>query len=186
MLKNDKITLSHLTVRQSISLLAVKLVTLDIIVFTLIGLLLFLISNPVISFQYILAPYGIGLLSLIGISEIILTIYIVLEWVNEYFEISPHHIVHKRGVFFIKEDHYMLEHVGNVEVYQGIIGKYLNYGNIILYETSLTNIIVSMMYIHNPWKYERVINHLLGNVDEGISKIREHVLLPERHFMPAV
>jgi len=109
------------------------------------------------------------------IAKIAMSIYIILEWLNEYYELTHAMIYHRRGVFFKKEEKVPLSIIWQVELSRGILGTLLNYGTIDLFDQRF-NKHMSLYLIHNPLRYFRILEDLIPKLEERRETIREHVL----------
>ena len=98
----------------------------------------------------------------------------VLEWLNEYYEITPKNIIYKRGLIFREIDRFSLDKVRAVGVQQGIFGKLINSGTVTLYDVRL-NKYIDLFQIHNPMKYLHVLEDLIPNLEERKTVLREHM-----------
>lgn len=175
--KEKRLQVTHVNIRQSISFLLMKFISIDILS-ALIFIAIFagiqstdIVSNtdfPVISYTYVM-------LIILSLGALFLNVYVVLEWLNEYYEITPHAVFHKRGVFFKKEDRYTFQNIKMISIEQGVFGKMLNYGTIVMLDWRLQKY-ADLYLIHNPMKYLHILEEVLPNVDEQKSTIREHVI----------
>lgn len=177
---NKKIFVTHVTIRQSISILLSRLIILEIIfaaIFVLFHPVIFS-SNLSSLFPY-LDLYSMRIFFLAVAIKLILTIYIVLSWLNEYYEISPALIKHRKGIIFVKKEQLALEDIQTISLEQGIIGKILNFGTLSIYDWKWKK--YEYLYaIHNPLKYIEIIENLLPNIDEEKNVIiREHLIKKE-------
>jgi len=171
------IHVSHITIRQSISFLLIRLVVLEVV--SVLGLILSLVFffNPQIqdrlgdSILYINIPY----FCFVIILKTIVMLAIIIQWLNEYYEITPKYVIHKRGFFFKKEERYTLAHLGKVRLEQNLLGKLLNYGNVKVFNWALEKEI-TLYLIHNPTKGVKVLRDLLPETDEEKETIREHFI----------
>ncbi len=173
-----KITLTHLNIRQSISILLVKLVLVDLIMaFVLISFYFVLVKGGDLtrfaSESTVIFLFAFGIL---GIIKVVLGIYIILQWLNEYYEITPDTVVHKSGIIFRKTQTYRLEEIRMMDVQEGFLGEVFNFGTITLYDIFL-NKFLDMYLIHNPHRYARVLKKLRPNLETK----KDRVNLP---FMP--
>lgn len=171
------ITVTHITIRQSISLLLLKLVLIEAIA-----------AGALIAFHAILfttnvesqLPEGVSLfnipvfLTLVAIKTFV-TFFVIFQWLEECYEITPKEIIHKRGFFFKHEDRHSLNHLVSLKVYQGIFGKLFNYGTLTMFNWA-KNKEVSLYLIHNPKKYLHILEHLLPEPDEERNTIRERLI----------
>lgn len=171
-----KIVVTHVNVRVSIVFLLLKLVLLDILA-TLIALVFFgVISSSMVSQEtrLVLLSYNLSYFVLLAIVKILLTMYLVLQWINEYYEITPTKILYRRGILWRKEDIYSLSRVNAIGVRQGIFGRTFNYGTLSIYDVGVFKYYY-LNYIHNPLRYLDVLHRLLPDVDIEKEVIREHV-----------
>lgn len=111
---------------------------------------------------------GVVYFIVLSIVEIILVLRITLGWSNEEFEIREESLVHRRGIFRLKQQTYTLKNLGSVNIYQGLVGKMLNYGNIVLTSPILKQDIV-LSDIHNPQK-------ILASLEDNIERTNVHNL----------
>lgn len=162
-----KICVDHVNVRVSIAFLVLKLLVADIITTFLLVILYSAVFVTGLQ-QWLPADHpawGISGIILLTMVESVLTVFVVLEWVYEYYEISPKGIAHKRGVIFKKVDRYGMQNIKQVTISQGIFGKTLNYGTVTLFDWRLDKC-AEMYAIHNPRRYLRILEELLPGVDE--------------------
>ena len=100
-----------------------------------------------------------------------LSFYAVFQWLNNYYEINTEAISHHMGFIYQKKERYYIKHIREVGLDQGLVGKYLNFGTIELYNWDLKR--YQYLYlIHNPLKYYRIIKQLRPNVDEEDAVVR--------------
>lgn len=170
------ISVTHVTIRQSISLLLLKLVFLDAI-----AAAVFILFRPILfsaallgSFPYIDIYAERFFLLAVGI-KMLLSIYIILLWLNEYYEITPSLIRHKRGIFFIKMEQLSLNDIQSISVEQGLLGKILNFGTLSLFDWKWKKN-EYLFDIHNPMKYVKIVESLLPGIDQEKNIIREHIM----------
>lgn len=164
---NKKIIVTHINVRQSISLLILKLITIDVITATVIGILyLSLLSGILVDFRLGISWIHIVLYIIFVALEISLTVYVVLGWLTEYYEITPDHITHRYGIFKKKEKKHKISHVDNLTLDQSMVGKYLNYGTISAYNYR-HNRVLTFFSIHNPHRYMAILEELTPEADKA-------------------
>lgn len=179
--KKRQIIVSHVTIRQSISILLLKLVILELI-FAIIFILFHpvLFSSQITDVVLYLESYNILLLLVVILFKMVLNIYIVLSWLNEYYEITPTLVRHKRGIFFVKKEQLSLADIQSVTLQQGFIGKLLNFGTLSIYDWKWGK--HEYLYaIHNPTKYVEIFEKLLPGIDEERDIfIREHIFRNRR------
>lgn len=170
---SERITLTHLNIRQSIVILLGKLVVIDIIAAVIIISFYFLLiqggaftSSAIESTTIFLIAFGA-----VGIFKIIFGIYIVLLWLNEYYEITPENIVHKKGIFFRKSERYELEKVRMIDVQDSLLGELFNFATITLYDIRLQKY-TDMYLIHNPKRYVKVLKTLNPHIELKEDSVR--------------
>ena len=172
------ITLAHLNIRQSITILLARLVSIDIIVAVLLigfywGLTFVQDYLGINSWQTFI--FLIGFI-LSGIFKISITIWIVLLWLNEYYEITQEYIVHKKGVIFHHSQEYRIDQIRRIEIEDSLLGEIFNYSTVTLYDIRL-NKTLQMYLIHNPRRYVKVLQSLKPNIEVET----DHTRLP---FLP--
>lgn len=163
-----KIEVSHVNIRQSISLLVIKLLALDLLAafFMLTFCLPIKCFNIPLDFDFLFFLVAV-------IVKMALSFYAVFQWLNNYYEINPEAISHHAGFIYQKKEKYYIKHIREVGLDQGLVGRYLNFGTIELYNWDLKR--YQYLYlIHNPLKYYRIIKQLRPNVDEEDAVVREH------------
>lgn len=172
---DSKITLTYVNIRQSIAILLSKLILTDLI-----------LAVIVVGFYYVLVqgekfnlPFSTDTLAffimfaVIGIIKIFTSIYVVLKWLNEYYEITPEFIVHKQGIIFKKSDHYKIELLRRVSVQDSFLGQLLNFATITLFDIRL-NKYLDMYLVHNPNRYAKILKQLKPEIE----------LIEDRVWMP--
>jgi hypothetical protein len=105
-------------------------------------------------------------------------VFVITQWVNEYYEITPKEVIHKTGFFLKKEEKHMLEHLGKLEIEQGLLGRIFNFGTLKLNNWALGKDAI-LYLIHNPMKYHYILETLLPNADEQKQILREHMVYKE-------
>jgi hypothetical protein len=103
------------------------------------------------------------------------TIFIIVSWLNEYYEISPSEIVFRKGLIFRKEERHLLKHIGEVTIEQGAFGRIFNFGTLRLFNWT-TEKSVYLYLIHNPLKYQHILESITPEADKGKKVFREHLL----------
>lgn len=155
------ITLTHLNVRQSIAILLTKLVIVDLLLAILVVGSYFLIVQAEILVQDVSRNPVLFLITFsgLGITKIILTVYIVLQWLNEYYEITPEAVIHKKGVINRTTERYTLDKIRRITIEDTFLGEMLNFATISLYDLRL-NKTLDMYLIHNPDRYAKILKTL--------------------------
>ena len=165
--KGKKIYVTHINIRQSIFFLVLKLIVLDAMI-TLIAVLYFsLASNTIVSefFSKMAFSHSVSFLLALVFLKVALTIYIVMRWINEYYEIWPDMLIHRSGFIFRKEERHPFSQMRSVKVEQGFFGKFLEYGTISLYNWYLKTD-TALYLIHNPIKYFHIIEELIPKTEK--------------------
>lgn len=178
--QEEKIVVTHVNVRQSIVFLFTKLIALDILA-TFVALVFFSpLAVPLpIEMKTQLISYNIWYFGLLLFVKILLTLFVVLEWLNEYYEITPTKIAHRRGIIWRKEDSYDISgeksaKITAIGIQQGVLGRVFNYGTLFFYDRGVYKYYY-LYYIHNPLRYLEILHKLLPNADIEKDVIREHV-----------
>lgn len=172
------ITLAHLNIRQSITILLARLITIDVVVAViLVGLYwLFTTIEDYLGINSWHTFIFLTSFILAGIFKISITIWIVLLWLNEYYEITDEYILHKRGIIFRHSQEYRIEQIRRIEVEDSLLGEIFNFSTITLYDIRL-NKTLQMYLIHNPRRYVKVLQSLKPNIEVET----DHTRLP---FLP--
>lgn len=171
----DKITLTYLNIRQSIVILIAKLVLIDVILAIFIVGFYFLIvqSSLTVSNLGVATYLFLGLFAATGVFKIFISCYVVLLWLNEYYEITPEFVIYRRGVIFKKQEQYRIDHVRRIDVEDSFIGEMLNFATITLYDIRL-NKYLDMYLIHNARRYANVFHQLRPSIEMK----EDHVWVP--------
>ena len=175
-MSNEFIEVTHINIRHSIFSLLSKLFLIDLA--TAFAFMVFFSTFAVASIPddfklALLSSNTAYFLVLIG-GKIILTLLVVLQWLNEYYEIFPYEVVHKAGLIWRKEQRYAFKEIEYIKVEQGVFGKFFNYGTLTLYDWK-RNIFGTLYLIHNPIKYYRILASLLPNVSKERQVVRERL-----------
>lgn len=174
-----KIVVTHITIRQSISFLLLKLILIEIIaVVGVIFLYVMVVSTSAVdNFLTLSVPSSvvISIFLLITIIKMFVVVFVIIQWLNEYYEITPKEVIHKSGLIYRKEERHTLDHLGSLEVQQGIFGRLFNYGTIRLFNWALEKN-VELYLIHNPMKYHTILSTLLPQADTSKNIVRERVI----------
>jgi|SRR5581483_1058291 len=177
--KREHINLFYVTIRQSISLLVIKLLLIEIIsatIFLLARPLLF--SNQLANLIPGIVTYGETIFVVAVILKMFLTMYIVLAWINHYYEITPTLVRQRRGIIWVQKEQLALDDIQSVTIEQGLMGKILDYGTISLFDWKWKK--QEYLYaVHNPMKYIKILETLLPRIDQERHMIREHIMEDE-------
>lgn len=167
-----KIVVTHLTIRQSIFFLLLKLIVIELIAAILVILFHELLASADIIF------FNIPLFVILVSTKTAFMVFVIIQWLEEYYEITPTEIIHKRGLLFKKEERNMLNHLNSLKIDQGLFGRIFNYGTLTVHNWT-TDKDVMLYLIHNPIKYNDILQSLLPDIDKEKQVLREHFLEEE-------
>jgi len=176
--KDSKICVTHINIRQSLFFVMLKLFVLDMMATILAASYLYLALNnnlPEI-FNHTMQSYNLLFFFPLFLLKLSLTIYVILAWVNEYYEIWPDFLWHKKGFVLKHEEKHPLAHIRSIKIEQGVLGKFFGYGTIVIYNWYLKKY-ACMYLIHNPVKYFHIIEGLIPKTErekEIFQEIDEH------------
>ena len=174
------IVITHVTIRQSISFLVLRLLSIEIMAAIAIIVFHTLILRSDIR-QLVgddILIFNIPLFILLVVIKTVITIFVIIQWLNEYYEITTKDIVHRRGLILKKEERHLLQHIGSVSIEQGVFGRIFNFGTLKLFNWTKEKY-VYLYLIHNPMKYLHIMEELLPDADKSKWTVREHILEPE-------
>lgn len=173
---NGKIYVTNISIHQSIFFLLLKLLAIEII--AAIGIIAFpwfIFSTDILaSTAGFFQPFTIPFFIILVILKIFIMGYVIIQWLEEYYEISPREVIHRKGLFFKKEQRFTLKHLGKVTVQQNLLGRIFNYGSLTLYDWVTENN-VELYLIHNPLKYHRILEEIAPEADLEKIITREHI-----------
>jgi len=173
--EKKKITVTHVNIRLSISMLLLKLILIELFAGTVIilwqSVLAFSIRN--VSTLHSITLYGLPVLYFLVLIKTFITFFLIVQWLNEYYEISAEMIKYRRGIIFRRVDDYPIADIKFIEVQQGVLGRMLNFGTITL--LNVRRVQYAQMYlIHNPMRYAEIIEELVPNLVERKRMLRRH------------
>lgn len=171
----EKITLTYLNIRQSIAILIARLVLIDIILAVIVVGAYYLVVQSGLVLNDVALGFWIfiSIFGLTGLVKILITVYVVLLWLNEYYEITPEYIYHKSGIIFKKKEQYRIDHIRRITVEDSFLGEMLNFATITLYDIRFQKYL-DMYLIHNARRYAKVLQELRPEIE-----IKEdHIWLP--------
>jgi len=174
--KKKSFPISHVNVRSSIVFLVSKLLALDLIA-TLIALVFFgVISVDVIpsATKIMLVSNNVWYFVVLAIVKIILTFYLILQWLNEYYEITPNEIIYRRGIIWRKEDVYDFVHIRSIGIHQSFLGRIFNFGTLEVFDRGVYKYYY-LRFIHNPRRYFELLHTLVPDADIEKNVFREHL-----------
>jgi hypothetical protein len=176
--KDDKrIYVDHVTIRQSIFFLLLKLLTIEVLAG--VGLIMFytviLLPRLMESISNALYSYIVPFFIVMAVIKMFIMIFVVVQWLEEYYEIDPKNIVHKQGLIFRREERFTLGHLGTITLQQGILGSIFHYGTISLYDW-VDGRHIHMYLIHNPRKYHKLLQRMVPEADKERLIFRQHIV----------
>jgi len=147
-----------LIARKSAVFLALNLLLLEtgfIFIFIITLTSSSLLSTSV-NFSTLFTTVTIYILGILVIAKLVASLALTLKWVKEYYEIQPTKIVHRKGLFSLKEVIMPIKNVQKVTVSQDFLGKFFNYGTLRL-ENPMLREVFKMEGISQPIKYAELI-----------------------------
>ncbi len=175
------IVVSHVTIRQSIFFLHLRLVALEILAAaSIIAFHTLLVATPLKEqFGQNIIVFNVPLFVVLVFIKFSFTILVILQWLNEYYEIRPEEVVFRKGFIFKREKRYLLTHIGEVTLEQGIFGRIFNFGTVKLFNWT-TEREEYLYLIHNPEKYQKILEDLTPEADEGKEILRKKIFDKEK------
>lgn len=172
-----KITVTHITIRQSIFFLVLKLFALELFAaFAVIIFHVFIISPNILErVPAEISLFNIPLFILLVILKTLAMVYIIVLWLEEYYEITTKEVFHRKGFIIKKEERFTLDHIGTLKMEQDILGRIFNYGTLKLYDWSNEKDIY-LYLIHNPLKYYKILKTLLPEADVEEKMLRRRII----------
>jgi membrane protein YdbS with pleckstrin-like domain len=169
-----EITLTHLNIRQSISILLGKLVFIDVIAAILVIAIYFGIvtGGDFLNFTYQNNFLFLGLFVLVGIIKLVLDAYAILVWLNEYYEITPEYVISKKGIIFKQEEKHRVDNIRSIDISRSLLGELLNFGTITLYDNRMHKDL-DMNFVHNPIRYCEVLCKINERIERKEDKLRK-------------
>jgi hypothetical protein len=177
---NKDLPVSHVNIRSSISFLMLKLVLIELIAAAgVVFLFSILLSDFITSAGFTLPIISIPIYLFLVLAKLLLTGFVILQWLNDYYEISNEMVIHRNGIIFRHEEKYPLKHMRIINVQQTLLGRVLNYGTIILQDPYRIEK-MSLYQIHNPIRYAAILEDLLPEEIESIHEVRRHLYDSEK------
>lgn len=165
------ITLTYLNIRQSIAVLLAKLVAVDILMAGIVIFLYWTLITGSTFFGYDSSLVFLFTFIALGLVKAFIDTYVILLWLNEYYEITPDSIVHRKGVIFRKTQMYDVNKVRSMDVQDTFLGEMFNFATITLYDIRL-NKYLDMYLIHNAQRYAHVLKQLRPSIEISEDKVR--------------
>ena len=173
--KASSITVTHITVRQSIFFLVLKLLFLEAVAAGSIIAFHLALSNYATMYSLNISFFNIPIFVLLVLLQTVFMIYVIVNWLEEYYEITPMEVIHRKGFLFRKEERYILDHVGSITLEQGLLGRIFNFGSLKLFDWALEENI-HIYLIHSPLKYHHILETLVPEADREKNVFRERVI----------
>jgi len=160
--KSEKIYVTHINIRQSIFFLLLKLIFLDVTAAFIAILYFSSVTNKFVPevINSAILSYNLPFFLILVFLKIALTIYIVMRWITEYYEIWPHVLMYWSGIVWRNQEKHPFSQMRSVKVEQGFFGRIFGFGTIHLYNWYLEKY-TSLYLIHNPIKYFHILEGLL-------------------------
>lgn len=125
---------------------------------------------------FVLNQASIVLYLVVLFVQIVFITYIVLEWSNNTYLIRDNEIIHRRGVFNLKEDTYSLRNVEALTLEQGFIGKIFNFGTIHFYSPVLKQ----EYYIENVSAPSSIKSFIEENIKNSKNSKKSQMIIPKK------
>lgn len=160
--KNQTVTLP---IKQSTTFLTLRLFLVMIFLDSiyLLSEIIFLRANlPLEFYNYIKSLFLIAH-TIKSLLEIYFILQIVIKWTNGTYLLNGRHLIKQEGFLNSTEKIYDLGIIRSVTVNQGLLGKILNYGDIII-TTSASGGYNAQIYLNSishPEKYEQLLEQYL-------------------------
>lgn len=160
------IKVTHVNVRVSIVFLLLKLVLLDIIAAFFVIFFFGALSVASIPTEVRLFIFSQNMIYfvLLAVVKVIITVYIVIQWLNEYYEITPTNIHYRRGIIWRREDIYEFKNVRTVGIQQGVLGRIFSFGTLFFYDRAVYKYYY-LHDIHNPSRYLNILRRIVPGAE---------------------
>jgi len=147
---------SSVTLRQSLVLVIIQVVVLEL----LISALTFVLKVPIISGMISSMMLYATITVFMQIMNVAFIILIMLRWANLEYVLDNGSLIIRRGVLHKREKTYALDNVETVEIEQDVLGRILGYGSI---------------HVYSPLFQEHVYVHGITNPQKFASEIKQYV-----------
>lgn len=163
---NKELHLTYLNIRHSISVLLAKILLVDFLtaLFHVSLYFIFVRGEHIMNYEFTSTNISILILGSIVLMQVLLSWYVVMEWLNEYYEITTDEVVHKKGIIFKKVEKYQFNNVRTISIAENFIGELLNFGTITLYDIRMKKYL-DMYLVHNPRRYFKVMKAIKPNIE---------------------
>lgn len=173
--KTIGVKIHHINIRQSISIILLKLVLLEVLFASGFLFVYFSFGNELVVrsvMGLVESLFGWIFLFLVFV-KIYITIYIILDWLNMYYEVNGEYIYLRKGVIWTTEQKFAIANFGDVTLEQNLMGRIFNFGNIRIFDTELKRDFL-LYLIHNPNKYYEILSSISPSGDKEKKVIRQH------------
>ncbi|MBP6979886.1 PH domain-containing protein [Candidatus Curtissbacteria bacterium] len=172
--KSVGVKIHHINIRQSISIILLKLVLLELLSASGFLFLYFSFSNELVvqSMMGLFENFFGWVFLLLVFAKIYITIYIILDWLNMYYEINGEYIYTRKGVIWTTEQKFAIANFGDVTLEQNLMGRIFNFGNIKIFDTQLKKDFL-MYLVHNPNKYYEILSSISPSGDKEKKIVRQ-------------
>ncbi len=170
------VKIHHINIRQSISIILLKLVLLELLAASGFLFVYFSFGNDLVMrslFDLFESFFGWIFMFLVFV-KIYITIYIILDWLNMYYEVNGEYIYLRKGVVWTTEQKFAMANFGDITLEQNMMGRIFNYGNIRIFDTELKRDFL-LYTIHNPNKYYEILESIIPSGDKEKKVIRQRM-----------
>jgi hypothetical protein len=102
--------------------------------------------------------------------KLLLSTYTILLWLNEYYEITPEFVSHRKGIVHRTQEKYKLENLRKIIVNNTLFGEMFNFGTVSFFDIRL-NKYLDMYLIHNPDRYANIFKKLIPDIEVKEDRI---------------
>lgn len=171
--KRDKVDNFTYTVRRSVIFPLINLVVIEILVLGLEFGMKIVVDYCNSRFGFNLPTYTFMMWTIVimQLFNVFLVIRLMISWLFTFYIIRPREVIFVQGLIYRKETKYEFEHLERIDVHQGIIGRWLHFGTLVVYNHDL----IKEVYIYdipNPQKYSAEILQYQGSLQERIIRMK--------------
>ncbi len=133
------VTKSELVVKRSIPVLVLKVIAFEVLLlalYTLVRLFLFWITNS-FNFDVINSPLLFYKSIVFAVLEIMLVVFLIVDWANNYYVIKKSELVFVNGVIVSSRRDYNIANLQSIYYTQTLLGRILNFGTIVIFSPAL-------------------------------------------------
>ncbi len=154
------------TVRKSVSLLIMRIVFIEVFLEAV-----YLLTRVVIDTTMSETSWPLLFLGFAAVQLVVL-IWLVLRWSNEYYQISADELRHCRGVINKHVDAYPYNNLQSIKVYQGLLGRILGFGKISVFVPTLGSNL-DFTEIPHPEQFATTLKNAIPHAGKGQFIIRK-------------